>query len=118
MASYGSYTFNDPQPFVGVTDTPIFSTGVLDHQSVKVSLVGFLTGNNIGHIYNEKEALVSAFSTPFLELQYGTGSLNYCKPIDISFSQSQNNQRLGYDIQLEAYSEHSFSQFFGGEHTR
>lgn len=111
--SYGGYVFESPLPFVAMDENLIKLSGSVDHGVYSISLIGQLTGCSLTAIKIKKDELVHAFSSGFQDLVIGSTGYSCVKPLAINFESSDLRRNLPYEIQLEAYSEKDFSQFYG-----
>jgi hypothetical protein len=111
--SYGSYTFPTPPPFFAIGDEPIYVAGQLDSTLTKITLVGALTGANLQVLSQAKKALTSGLLNEFQTLSISGDSFTYCKPIGISFADSDLTRILPYTVEFERFDEKDFSQYFG-----
>jgi len=111
--SYGGYSFPHPLPFVGEDLSSIVRSGSLDSFLNTVSLIGELTGCNLGSIKTQKEQMVHALSSGFQTLTFGNTGYNYAKPISINFPSSEVRKRLPYEVVFECHNQLDFSKFYG-----
>lgn len=111
--SYGSYTFPTPNPFMAVGEEPIYVAGQLDSTLTRISLVGTLTGANLESLSIAKKSLTSGLLNEFQTLRTSRESFKYCKPVNLSFSDSDMTRSLPYSVEFERFDEKDFSQYFG-----
>lgn len=111
--SYGSYTFPTPTPFMAIGEEPIYVAGQLDSTLTKISLVGTLTGDNLQSLSIAKKSLTSGLLNEFQTLRTPTESFRYCKPVNLSFADSDMTRILPYSVEFERFNEKDFSQYFG-----
>jgi len=111
--TYGNYTFPEPKPFVGISDEVFSYSGIADHSLQKISIVGAFTGANIGTLYTQKNLLISGFSNEYQTLTVGSTGYNYIKALSIDFPASKQEKFLPYSVELQTYSDSTFSKFFG-----
>jgi hypothetical protein len=114
---YFGYNFPEPLPFLAESSTPIYASGVYDHSTLDVKLVGFLTGRNICDLNSQKQAMISGLLNEYedLSIQISGNSKTYSKvlPISIDFSDSDLTTVLPYSVSFLVFTGESFSQFFG-----
>jgi hypothetical protein len=111
--SYGSYTFPTPPPFSAIGEEPIYVAGQLDSTLTKITLVGALTGANLQVLSQAKKTLTSGLLNEFQTLSISGESFPHCKPISLSFSDSDLTRILPYTVEFERFDEKDFSQYFG-----
>lgn len=111
--SYGSYTFPTPPPFVAIGDEPIYVAGQLDSNLTKITLVGALTGASLQVLSQAKKTLTSGLLNEFQTLSIFGDSFAYCKPISLTFADSDLTRILPYTVEFERFDEKDFSQYFG-----
>lgn len=98
---YNGFRFPDPQPFVGISDSPVFTDGEVDSSSLSFDIVGKITGLNLSSLERQKRDIVTGLSSAFKTLQIGSGSYNYIQPISINFQNSNLSTILPYSITLQ-----------------
>lgn len=113
MATYGVYTFPSPEPIFSESNSPVYFSGLLDHNAITVNLLGALTGDSIAEIYRQKQELISGLSSGYANLSLGNTGYDYANPVSINFGDSNQTRYLPYDITFQAYEDKSFSNFFG-----
>lgn len=111
--SYGAYNFPNPRPSVVLGDEPIYVAGALDSLSRKISLIGNITGSNLASLSLSKKQMNSGLLSQFETLNIEGEVFQYCKPISLSFSESDLTTILPYSIEFECYQEKPFSEYFG-----
>lgn len=109
--SYDSYTFQSPSTIFG--DESIYVAGKLDSIRERIQVVGIITGANLTALSNEKKNMTEALLSSFGDLDIGGSILNGCKPISVSFSESDLTTILPYSVEFERFKDDSFSQYFG-----
>jgi hypothetical protein len=114
---YGNYAFPDPLPLIGESDEPIYISGLLDHKINKIDLIGNLTGLNLSGLHLQKMQMISGLAIEFQNLIIEAGNSNieydYCKPISITFQESNLSTFLPYSISFECYTNNGFANYFG-----
>jgi len=114
---YFGYNFPEPLPFLAESSTPIYTSGVYDHSTLDVQLVGFLTGRDICDLNSQKQAMIQGLLNEYGDLSINIGATNktYSKalPTSIDFSDSDLTTVLPYSVSFLVFSGESFSQFFG-----
>ena len=114
---YSGYNFPEPLPFLAESSTPIYTSGVYDHSTLDVQLVGFLTGRDICDLNSQKQAMIQGLLNEYGDLSINIGATNktYSKalPTSIDFSDSDLTTVLPYSVSFLVFSGESFSQFFG-----
>jgi len=114
---YSGYSFPEPLPFLAESSTPIYASGVYDHSTLDVKLVGFLTGGNLSGLHLQKQQMISGLLNEYgdLSIQISGDSKTYSKalPISIDFSDSDLTTVLPYSVSFLVFTGESFSQFFG-----
>lgn len=111
--SYGGYSFPHPTPFVGMSETPVFISGQVDHGFLGLVLIGQITGCGLSDLKVKKDSLVNALSSGYKTLTIGNTGYDYAKPVSIDFPDSILTKSLPYQINFEVYSEKDFSNFYG-----
>lgn len=110
---YGTYSFKEPYPSIVVSDEPIYIAGELDHTRQRIQLVGIITGASLNSLSIEKNQMQIALTDSYQELVFDDQNFNFCKPINISFSDSDLTTILPYSVEFEFFDEKDFSSFYG-----
>jgi hypothetical protein len=120
IIQYGDYQFPEPHPIVAFSDNPIFISGVLDHAKKDISVIGFLTGNNLAELHTSKMQMISGFASGYQDLIIGsasgdsnTGVFSGCMPSNISFEDSDLTTLIPYTVSFTSLEQKSFSQLYG-----
>lgn len=114
---YSSYNFPEPLPLLAESSKSIYISGLYDHSTLDIKLVGFLTGSNLSGLHLQKQQMISGLLNEYedLSIQISGDNKTYSKvlPISIDFSDSDLTTILPYNVSFLAFTGESFSQFFG-----
>ena len=114
---YSGYNFPEPLPFLAESSKSIYISGLYDHSSLDIKLIGFLTGANLSGLHLQKQQMISGLLSEYgdLSIQISGDSKTYSKalPISIDFSDSDLTTVLPYNVSFLVFTGESFSQFFG-----
>ena len=117
--TYGSYSFPEPLPTFSESDTPIIIAGKYDHKSIDINIVGFITGSNLRELHEQKESMISGFLTEYQDLtatiDSDTRVFDKCLVNSIQFQKSDLTTILPYSVEISAYENETFSEYFGVE---
>ena len=111
--SYGSFNFPTPLPFVAIGDEPVYVAGELDSTVTKITLVGTITGASLSGLSVQKKEMISGLLSEYQTLSVEGEDFTFCKPTNLSFSESDLTTILPYSAEFERFDEKSFSQYYG-----
>jgi hypothetical protein len=112
--SYGSYVFPSPSPLVVLGDEPIYVAGELDSTLSKISIIGSITGQTLSGLnYVKNQMITGVLTNRYSTLTIEGETFPYCKPISLSFSDSDLTTILPYSLELERYDKKTFSKYYG-----
>lgn len=100
---YNDLLFPYPQPFVGVSNTPVFVEGKNDHFEVTIDLAGQITGQSLSDLEEQKRYLITGLSTAFKTLEVGDKTYGFCQPVNLNFADSNLSTFLPYSVSFIAY---------------
>lgn len=115
--TYGSYSFPEPIPLFSEEDEAVKLGGLLDHSSIRVNIVGFLTGSDLSGLDLQKMQMVSGFLNEYQDLtitienEAKTCPCAFIESID--FNESDSTTVLPYSLTALYYSGETFSEYFG-----
>jgi len=114
---YSGYNFPEPLPLLAESSTPIHISGLYDHSSVDVQLVGFLTGSDISSLSLQKQEMVNGLLNEYGDLVIDVGGYTktYAKalPVSLDFQDSDMTTMVPYSASFKTFTGESFSNFFG-----
>jgi len=114
---YSGYNFPEPLPLLAESSTPMFLSGLYDHSSVDMQLVGFLTGSDISSLSLQKQQMISGLLNEYgdLVVQISGDTKTYEKtlPVSLDFQDSDMTTMLPYSASFKTFTGESFSNFFG-----
>lgn len=114
---YSGYNFPEPLPLLAESSTPMFLSGLYDHSSVDMQLVGFLTGSDISSLSLQKQQMISGLLNEYgdLVVQISGDTKTYEKtlPVSLDFQDSDMTTILPYSASFKTFTGESFSNFFG-----
>ena len=114
---YSGYNFPEPLPLLAESSTPMFISGLYDHSSVDMQLVGFLTGSDISSLSLQKQQMISGLLNEYgdLVVQISGDTKTYEKtlPVSLDFQDSDMTTMLPYSASFKTFTGESFSNFFG-----
>tara|TARA_B100001093_G_scaffold236738_1_gene226835 strand:- start:12859 stop:14472 length:1614 start_codon:yes stop_codon:yes gene_type:complete len=115
--TYGSYSFPEPIPLFSEEDEAVKLGGLLDHSTIRVNIVGFLTGSDLSGLDLQKMQMVSGFLNEYQDLtitienEAKTCPCSFIESID--FNESDSTTVLPYSLTALYYSGETFSEYFG-----
>jgi hypothetical protein len=117
LVQYSGYSFPDPLPVIAEEVKPVFMSGVYDHKTIELELIGFLTGSDLSGLHLQKQQMISGLLNEYgdLTIQVSGYNATYAKalPISINFQESDLTTILPYTASFLVFSGESFSNFFG-----
>ena len=115
--TYGSYSFPEPIPLFSEEDQVVKLAGLSDHSTIRVNLIGFLTGSDLSGLYLQKMQMVSGFLNEYEDLTITIGNETKTCPCSfvegVEFGQSDSTTVLPYNLTALYYSGETFSEYFG-----
>ena len=115
--TYGSYSFPEPIPLFSEEDQVVKLAGLSDHSTIRVNLIGFLTGSDLSGLYSQKMQMVSGFLNEYEDLTITIGNETKTCPCSfvegVEFGQSDSTTVLPYNLTALYYSGETFSEYFG-----
>ena len=115
--TYGSYSFPEPIPLFSEEDGLVKLGGLLDHSSIRVNIVGFLTGSDLSGLDLQKMQMVSGFLNEYEDLTITIENETKTCPCafieSIDFNESDSTTILPYSLTALYYSGETFSEYFG-----
>ncbi len=115
--TYGSYSFPEPIPLFSEEDEAVKLGGLLDHSTIRVNIVGFLTGSDLSGLDLQKMQMISGFLNEYQDLtitienEAKTCPCAFIESID--FNESDSTTVLPYSLTALYYSGETFSEYFG-----